>query len=110
MQIRTQGNLVSARPFALLSSSIEARWNHDNGGSVEQAANDVTSRKELVVDIVGAKALKRRLGPTTNRLPVALLSSRRPAERSTASARVRARGGRTQADLAVRDFEARRRG
>jgi len=38
------------------------------------------------------------------------LSSRRPAERSTASARVRARGGRTQADLAVRDFEARRRG
>jgi hypothetical protein len=63
MQIRTQGNLVSARPFALLSGSIEVRWNHDNGGSVEQAANDVTSRKELVVDIVGAKALKRRLGP-----------------------------------------------
>ena len=41
--------------------SIDGRWNLDNGGIVVQAANEAR-RKELVMDVNGAKALKKRLG------------------------------------------------
>ena len=55
---------IRSVPFPAYESapeSIDGRWNLDNGGIVVQAANEAR-RKELVMDVNGAKALKKRLG------------------------------------------------
>jgi hypothetical protein len=42
------------------NESIDDRWKLDNGGILVQAENEAR-RKELVMDVNGAKALKKRL-------------------------------------------------